>query len=165
MHGKILPFIVFTVTAALNIIQAFYYYPFFTDTSQVHFNISNAAESYSNKHTLFLFYGVLVASVFILILYMGITISKRPSTMVNIPDGDYWVTGERGRKTSDYLAAHLFWLGTLILLFFLDFFHQTIEKNIRNLDHLTHPLLSTGVFIVLLVLWYMRFNFRFRKKK
>jgi uncharacterized membrane protein len=160
-----IPLFLFLGAAVLNILQAVYYYPSLADTAQVHFSINNAAESYANKFTLFLFYCGIVIFVTLMLLLLGTVLPRRAPTMLNIPNGAYWLSEKRAKGTEDYIAAHMFWVGALIMVFLFDMFHQTIVANIERLGKLDHPFLSLGIFILLVIFWYSRFNGHFRKKK
>lgn len=144
---------VFLILCALCTAHALYYYPQLPERVAMHFGASGAPDAWSTRTEMLAIYlgtVIFTAGVF---LGLGFGMKKLPDWAINIPGKDYWLSPDQRDKTLDIMLHWLLWLGSLTMVLLLDVFHQTIRVNLGKTAALEHPLLSTAVYLVLVIVW------------
>ena len=81
------------------------YHPKLPDTVASHFNGSGEADGFSSKLTHSITMVCLQAGMVLMFLILGFALKKLPTSMVNIPNKDYWFAPERKDETITKVTA------------------------------------------------------------
>jgi uncharacterized membrane protein len=139
--------ILFILAILLCLVQAAYYYPLLPDRVASHFGASGQPDAWSGKDTFLKIYLIAVAFIAILFSGMGFILRKTPSSLINLPNKDYWLSPERRQETLDLLSRQFFSFGSATLLLLLDIFHQAFRVHLGKALTLEHPVASIVVYI------------------
>jgi len=101
-------------------------------------------------------------------LFLVLTIGGLPRAMprlVNLPNREYWLSGERQKESLDYLLEHAYRLGSVTLLFALGVHLLVLDANAAQPPRLASGLLVglMALFFAALGLWALALMRRFRK--
>jgi len=101
-------------------------------------------------------------------LFLVLTIGGLPRAMprlVNLPNREYWLSGERQKESLDYLLEHAYRLGSVTLLFALGVHLLVLDANTAQPPRLASGLLVglMALFFAALGLWALALMRRFRK--
>jgi uncharacterized membrane protein len=136
------------VAAVLHMI---YYYPLLPERVASHFNGSGRPDGWSGKTTFFAIYAGVVILVVIIKTITGLSLTKLPVTLINLPNKDYWLSPERRAESILVLGQYMtgFWSATLFFLM------GTMQLAIRvNLNRST----DLGDWFFVLLAAYMLFT-------
>ena len=156
--------LVFILLLALCIAQAAHYYPLLPDRVASHFGASGKPDAWSGKESFVKIYLIVVAFIAVLFLGIGLMLRKIPTSMINLPNKDYWLSPERKQETIDVLSRQFLWFGSATLLLLLDIFHQSFRVHLGKAQTLEHPVVIIVVFIVFSVLWSISLIVKFARK-
>src|ERR1700690_124816 len=97
--------------------QALYSYPQMPETVMSHFDAAGTPNGRMSKAMFFIFY----ASLFLLMTVFAIGlpryIERLPSSLMNLPNKEYWLLPERRCATMNTLRSDLVWFGLSVLAF------------------------------------------------
>jgi uncharacterized membrane protein len=155
---------VFLVLCVLCVAQGVYYYPLLPERVASHFGLSGQPDAWSTKTSFVTFYFIITGFVTLLFLGIRFGMSKIPSSLINMPNKDYWLSPERKQETFDFMSHYFLWFASATLLLMLAMFHQTFQVNLGRANGLSHPMLSIGLYIGFSVLWTIGLVRRFGKK-
>ncbi len=65
-----------------------------------------------------------------------------PTSLINIPHRDYWLTPERRPETFNYLFRHSLWFACLAVGFVTGIQYLTVQANLQTPPHLS----TSGIF-------------------
>ncbi len=155
--------ILFLTLCALCVVQAVSYYPLLPERVASHFGASGKPDAWATKESLISVY--LVTTGICALLFLGISfgISKIPLSLINMPNKEHWLSGERKQETFDFMFSYNLWFASATLLLLMDLFSQTFQVALGKADALTHPRLSLGLYIGFTVVWGLGFFVKFRK--
>ena len=124
------PVLVLFVLAALAAVQFVHYYPRLPATLAVHFGSGGHPNGWQEKSLFVLFYGGIEAMFFVLGL-LAVTLGHRfPIKYSNVPNKDYWFTGERKPASIRALTDFILWYDNLTLAFLVAVAEIAIRANL-----------------------------------
>ena len=156
--------LVFIILLALCIAHAVYYYPLLPDRVASHFGASGQPDAWSDKETFMKIYLAVVAVLAILFPGIGFVLRKTPSSLINLPNKDYWLSSERSQETINVLSRQFLWFGSATLLLLLDIFHQSFKVHLGEAQALEHPVASIVAYVVFAVLWSVGLIIKFMRR-
>ncbi len=99
---------------------------------------------------------------------VGLTYATRflPSSLVNIPNRQYWLVPERKQETSDYLVRHSLWLACLLVGFVTGIQYSIVQANKQSPPHLSSSTLLQVLapFLAAVVVWLVVLFHHFRRR-
>jgi len=156
--------IIFLVMCGLCVAHALFYFPQLPEKVASHFDSSGKPNGWTTKTSFVNFYLVITGFVSILFLSISFGMPKIPESLINMPNKDYWLSGELKQTTFDFMFHYILWYASATNLFLLDTFHQSFQVSLGKADALTHPLLSLGLYIGFAAVWCIGFYMKFGKK-
>ena len=150
---------------AVAAIQFAHFYPKLPDQIAVHFGAGGVADFWSSKGSFIVTYAAIEALFVLMALGLPFVIARIPASMVNIPNRDYWFTGERREGTLTYLATQMVWFEAATLAFLIAVAQTVFTTNLRE----GQPTLPLDFLVVLVlfiggIAWLsLRLYFRFRR--
>jgi len=156
--------IVFVILLLLCITHAVYYYPLLPDRVASHFGVSGRPDAWSGKETFMQIYLIVVAFIAVLFPGIGIVLRKAPTSLINLPNKDYWLSPERKQETVAVLSRQFLWFGSATLLFMLDMMHQTFRVHLGKAQALDHPIASIVIYVAFSMFWSIGLIVSFMRK-
>ncbi len=156
--------IVFIVLLLLCIAQVTYYYPLLPDRVASHFGASGRPDAWSSKESFVKIYFIVVVFIVLLFPGIGLMLRKIPTSLMNLPNKDYWLSPERSQDTIDVLSRQFLWFGSATLMLLLDIFHQSFRVHLGKAQTLEHPVASIVVYVGFSVLWSIALIVKFMRK-
>lgn len=147
----------------LGVAQALYSRAELPERVASHFNAAGKPDDWTSRDGLVKFQcGMLLAMGGLFGLsrrWMGVM----PTSLVNLPNKEFWLAPERRAQSLDLLARWMHWIGAATLAFLMLVFQFTVQANLRN-GSLNMPLFLTltGFYlagIIVASVWiYRRFR-------
>ena len=148
------------------VIAAIYFsalYPKLPEMVATHFSGNGTPGNWQPKSVLM---WTLVAAMVIpavLIFGMPVILKALPAAAVNIPNKQYWLSGEHAAETQEFLAGWFAWFGCAVLLLMLWVFNFVVQWNLhpgdrRDADSLVWGIGAFGAFTVV---WVLRIALHF----
>ncbi len=157
--------IIMTISYLASIIQSFYYLPRLPQNVAVHFGGTGVANNWGNRQFLITFDLAVITVLFAMFIAITLLIKHIPSEMINLPDKNYWLSGEKREKTLATIQNILseFGLATIILLLII--FEIVYRTNVKNLDILLiKPFIPLAFYILYVFIFVYRVLKIFKKK-
>jgi uncharacterized membrane protein len=129
-----------------------------------HFDASGRPDGWSSRGAILGMY--IGLCLFLALTFWGciVLVGRVPSTMLNVPNREYWLSGERRAETIRYLQRQLAWFAVGTVLFLAAVMQMVMQANITGGGHLPTAefwLLLIG-YLVLTFGWVFRLIARFR---
>jgi uncharacterized membrane protein len=156
--------IVFIILLLLCIGHAVYYYPLLPDRVASHFGASGQPDAWSGKESFVKIYLIVMTSIAILFPGIGLMLRKTPTSLIYLPNKDYWLSPERKQETIDVLSRQFLWFGSATLMLLLDIFHQAFRVHLGKAQALNHPITSIAVYVAFSVLWSIALIAKFMRR-
>ena len=129
-----------------------------------HFDAAGNPNGWMSKESFVAFYGAFIALFLLLAFGTHVLVRRIPTSLVNLPNRDYWLAAEREAQARTDLAEMTSWVFAGMLVFFVIVFQLVFEANMgytRNLPMSWFwPIL--GGFIVFVIGWVVKLYSRFR---
>jgi uncharacterized membrane protein len=148
-----LPLLVFILLLALCIVQVACYFPLLPDRVASHFGASGQPDAWSSKETFVKIYLIVVTFITALFPGIGLIVRKIPTSLINLPNKNYWLSPERRQETVAVLSRQFLWFGSATLLLLLDIFHQSFRVHLGQAQTLEHPVTSIVAYVLFITLW------------
>jgi len=132
-----------------------------------HFGAGGVPNGWMSRNFYLLF---MLAFAVILPIVVVLSIGVLPrywSNAINIPNRVYWLDPVRRGDTLNYLAAHAFWLGLLMVVFITAIHFLLIEANATQPPRLPfRPFIAVlAIFLIATGLWTVTLMLHFRSRK
>ncbi len=134
------------------------------DVVGTHFGPSGAANGFMSRAVYVRFMlGFVVLLPLALNLLIG-RVLRLPSTRINIPHREYWLSPERRGETVERLQRHMKFFGGLLAVFLCYVHWQVVQANTRTPPALDNTRFSMGlaVFMASLIVWIVILRRDFR---
>jgi uncharacterized membrane protein len=158
-----LPKLIFVVLAAIAAVYFWSMYAQLPETVATHFSGTGTPGNWQPKSVLM--WTLVAVSVIPAVLVFGVPAIVRalPAALVNIPNREYWLSGERAEQTQEFLAGWFGWFGCAVFLLMLWVFHFVVQWNLhpgdgRNADQL---MWGVGAFGLFTAVWVLRLPLHF----
>jgi len=100
-------------------------------------------------------------------LFGGIPITELPNRLINVPNRDYWLSGDRREKTLEVLQCELLVICNATMLLLLIIFHWVLQANLMEESHLDPRFvwLPLGLYVGFTLVWVLRLMRRFSARE
>ncbi len=149
------------VAAALHMI---YYYPLLPDRVASHFNGSGRPDGWTSKTTFFLIYAGVVILMAIIQITTRLTLAKTPSSLINLPNKDYWLAPERRAQSMGLLMKYMTGLWSATLFFLMSTIHFAIRVNLGRSRDLGDWFFFLAAYVIFTLAWTAALVRRFTGK-
>jgi len=118
-----------------------------------HFGASGKPDAWSSRNVFVAIY--VIAVLMNGLIFLGIAYGMRsiPESMLNLPNKDFWLAGERRGETYRFFFHYFLWFGTATNLLLLDVFHQSFMVQTGRAASLSHPWLSIVLYFGFVMVW------------
>ena len=137
-----------TVLLLLAVVAAFqfvHYYPKLPETIAVHFGAGGEANGWNPRLTFMITYGIIEAIIILIAIAAAFLIEKTPTSMINLPNRDYWFSKERRQKTIEALSSQVIWFEVVTLAFMIAVAQMIFMVNLRA----GPPVLPSDLWVIL----------------
>lgn len=155
------------VAAALigSILQAVFFWPHLPDEVASHFNAVGQADGWMSK-TAFVAVTLLIQiGLAAMMLGFGWLIKVLPTSMINIPNREYWLADERREQTLGESESLMAWIAAGTAVFMMVIFYLTFDANVgekKGLNSSASWSCAIVYMVGLLVFCVMRLKKYFR---
>ncbi len=145
--------------ALIAVAQSIYFYPQLPEITASHFDSAGNPNGWMSKQVLVLFYLGIIA----ILLAIFFFIPRFPNQMKNLPNRDYWLSGDREAKTNKYINSSTLRVGIATFVLLIYIMQLVFEANLSK-----EPVLSGDVlwplilYFVFIAVWLFKFYKRFR---
>ncbi len=145
--------------ALIAVAQSIYFYPLMPDITASHFNSAGNPNGWMKRETLIMFYlGIMaiLAAIFLLI-------PKFPNLMRNLPNRDYWLSGDRKEESNKYINSSTLRVGIATFVLLIYVMQLVFEFNVNKVPILSGNIVwAVVLYFVFLGIWIIKFYRRFR---
>jgi hypothetical protein len=98
---------------------------------------------------------------------IGLLIGSIPTSLINVPNRDYWFAEVRRSATVAWLRGHMAWLGCLMLVFMTTIHASIVRANLPGAGKLATSEVGPiiGGFVAGILVWSIVMLVHFRKPK
>lgn len=161
-----LPKMLFVLIAAVATVYFSSLYGKLPEELATHFSGNGTPGNWQPKSVLM--WTLVVVTVIPAVLVFGVPaiIKALPGAAVNIPNKQYWLSGERAAETQEFLAGWFGWFGCAVFLLTLWVFNYVMQWNLHPGDRQNSDssMWGIGAFTVFMVVWMLRLPLHFARK-
>ena len=160
-----LPLYIVLFLFGIAIAQTIYFYPLLPDVVGSHFDVTGKVNGSSPKLIYFILYFVSLAITSSFTLVLPLMLRYLPTSMINLPYREYWLSGDRKEETLSFFNVHMSWVGVATMLLLITIFHLTFLANLSPIKNLNLPLpwALFGAFFLFMIWWVVVLLRRFPK--
>jgi hypothetical protein len=153
-----LPGSVFAGLILFGILQARFYASRMPSVMASHFGFSgspNGWQALSGFFIMELFVGALAG---FLAFVFPRTLSAIPTSLINLPNKEYWLSADRRESTLAYFRVHFAWFGCALLAFVVAVMELTFRANLNTPHHLNNTAFIAALvtFLAFTAVWTIR---------
>ncbi len=163
MNNQKLAMGVFVLLYIVCVVHALSYYPGLPAQVAQHFGASGQPDVWGSKRQFLIMHLVTISFEAAIILVCGLAMAKIPSSLISLPNKEYWLAPERRKQTLAYMQARLLWFGSCFMIFFLDLAHQSFQVHLGKATKLNHIWLSLAMLLTVSAAWCVSIYMKFRK--
>lgn len=152
------------LTAASALVMQ-HYYGLMPDPMASHFDGSGRPNGYQSKDGFFLLSAALLVGNLLIFAAFGPMLRKIPTSWVNLPNRDYWLSPGRREETIGFMARQMDWFGVATVLLLATILALACIANLDpepNLDSASAWWLLGG-YVVFSTVWLVRLVTRFHR--
>ncbi len=164
MNCRSIALYVLLALIVVMIVQVLYYYPRLPDMMASHFNEAGEPDGWSSKSSFFAILGGLIVLTALIFAGMGLWLPKLPTSIINLPQRDYWLAPERREETFRVLSEYMLWFGAVTMLLFVGMIHQIVQANLKADPRLENPWLFLAPYLAFTGVWILALIKRFQRK-
>jgi hypothetical protein len=135
------------------------------DQVATHFDLHNQADGWLARSD-YLILTLLSSTVVPALVSLAIALLPRKfPQLVNIPNRDYWLSGERRAQSAQYLTSHGCRLGCMVIMMMTGLHYALLLANSSRPPALPYSFifLLVGGFLLALIIWVVALYRRFRR--
>ncbi len=146
-------FVLFLFGFAIS--QTAYFYPLLPDIVGSHFDAAGKVNGTSSKLGYFIGYFVSLAVTSSFALVLPLVFKHLPTSVINLPHREYWLSGDRREESLQFLNMHFSWFGVATMLLIVIIFHLTFSANLNPIKDISAPIFWTllGIFALFMIWW------------
>lgn len=143
--------------------QIVYYYPNLPENVASHFNDLGEPNGWMARQNFVIFEGVLLLIIIFEFTLLPFFIEKMPTSLVNLPNKNYWLAAERREATFRTIKSYFEWFSVALLSLFIAVNQLVFRANINHENLLSAEIwLIIGVFFTFTIIWLIKFIRQFR---
>jgi uncharacterized membrane protein len=163
MNSKIAPYLIALIAIVGFGVRAMHWYPILPDNIAIHFGTDGTPNNWSSKIEFIVIIGGLMVLLLGVFFGLSLILKKLPDSLINLPNKEYWLAGERRETTIATIGQFLNDIGSRTLLLLAVVFELTCRANMsptQELDSSTF-LIVFGMFLfgVVVAIVYLVKNF------
>lgn len=153
------PQIAIVVMLAVAAVQIAYFYPQLPAVMASHFNVSGIANSWQPKGAFVGLMCLVYALLAGMYLLMPQLIMSVPASLINLPNKAYWLAPQRRLLTAHMVGDQVAWIGVVQIGFIIFMSQLAINANLPGSNGQLGPAVwwFTGAFVVIMLVWLLRF--------
>lgn len=154
--------LVFLIAASVS--HCVFYYPNLPEMMATHFNAAGKPDGWMAKSSFFLLEAgilLLIVSEFTLLPYL---IGKFPTSLINMPNKEYWFAEERRARTLVVIGHFFEWLSAALLALFVGINQLVFRANLTGENLSSGSWIILGAFLIFVVVWLITFIKTFKVK-
>ena len=150
-----LPLYIVLFLFGIAIAQSIYFYPLLPPIVGSHFDAAGKVNGTSSKLVYFIGYFVSLAFTSSFTLVLPLVFKYFPTSVINLPHREYWLSGDRREESLKFLNVHFSWFGVATMLLMVIIFHITFLANLSQITELNSLLfwVLLGVFLLFTIWW------------
>jgi len=164
MEKRLALLAVFILLSLACVVQSLYYFPQLPEKVARHYDAAGQADAWGDKSDQLNFQLKTIAFLSGTILLVGLSISKVPDSVINLPHRDYWLSSERRQNTKKCISSVLFGFGSITMLLFFDLYNQSIQVNLGHAAKLSHIWISLGTYVTITITGCLVIYIKLNKK-
>lgn len=152
MNSSRLGYLMLATLIALSVFQHAWYWPQLPERVATHFGIDGKPNDWMSRSASTIVFLVLQSGVPIFLLGMTSLAFRMPTSMLNIPNREYWLQPERRSATIAHMSSMMTWIAVLTSLFMTIIGHLTFMAN-KTGNGLNLPLFFSALVIFLIAIF------------
>ena len=150
-----LPLYIVLFLFGIAIAQSIYFYPLLPDVVGSHFDATGHVNGTSPKLIYFVLYLISLATTSSFTLVLPLMLRYLPTSMINLPHREYWLSSDRKEETLSFFNVHMSWVGVATMLLLIAVFHLTFLANLNQIKdlNLPQPWALFGAFFLFMIWW------------
>ncbi len=141
------------------------YHPALPDPMASHFDAAGKPDGWMDKSS---FFAVAIVSYLFtggLFVVLGRFLPAMPTSMINLPNREYWLAPTRRAETLEDLTRRMMRIGAATMILMIGIFHQTFEVNLGRAQGLEGAWLLLAAYGIYTVIWCVGLLRRFRRPR
>lgn len=142
--------------------QCVFYYPNLPAEIASHFGASGEPDGWMSKESYFAVLAVVLGLIVLEFTFLPFLVEKMPVSLVNMPNKEYWFSGETRGETIEIFRHFFEWFSAALLGLFIGINQLVIRANLTGESLSSNSWLILGAFLLFVVVWLIKFVRRFR---
>ena len=162
---KSLPWLIVAAALIGSILQAVFFWPHLPNEVASHFNAAGQADGWMSKTAFVALTLLIQIGLAAMMLGFGWLIKVLPTSMINIPNREYWLADERREQTLGESESLMAWIAAGTAVFMMVIFYLTFDANVgekKGLNSSASWSCAIVYMVGLLVFCVMRLKKYFR---
>ena len=162
---KMIPWLIVATALVGSVLQAVFFWPGLPDEVASHFNAAGQADGWMSKTAFVALTLLMQIGLAAMMFGVGWLIKVVPTSMINIPNREYWLADERREQTLDESESMMAWISAATAIFLMVIFYLTFDANVgekKGLNTSATWICSIVYMVWLLVFCVMRLKKYFR---
>ena len=150
-----LPSVIALSLFGIAIAQTAYFYPLVPELVGSHFNAAGKVNQLAPKLNYFIIYFMSLGLTSCFTLVLPWALRYLPTSMINLPYRDYWLSGEQREASLSFLTNHFSWFGIATMVLMVVIFHLTFLANLGSVKDINPTVFWTllGAFFLFVIAW------------
>ncbi len=150
--------IIAVVLLALAALEVAHVYPLLPERVASHFDAAGAPNGWAPKDLFVGLYAGVLAIMAGSFFGLPVAMASMPTSMINLPNKDFWLAPERRDETWERVAAYMNAAGNAVMALLVYIFHLAFEANLGGGGPLGGgAAVALFVFVVFLIGWTVAF--------
>ncbi len=147
-EAMVFPRLLFLFVAGFAYWQYAHYDALLPDVVATHFDGSGVANGWQSRAGFWQFYGIFLFCIWFIFFLIGWSLKFMPSSLINVPNRDYWLTNERRESCLARVRFALDWYGAATALWILWMMQSLIQLNLSESTQLGSMFLMQIVLMI-----------------
>jgi uncharacterized membrane protein len=147
---------------AVFVSQCVFYYPNLPAEMASHFGANGEPDGWMSKESYFVLLAVVLGLIVLEFTFLPFLIEKMPLSLINMPNKEYWFSGEKRGETIEIFRHFFEWFSAALLGLFIGINQLVIRANLTSESLSSNSWLILGAFLLFVVVWLIKFVRRFR---
>jgi uncharacterized membrane protein len=165
MNRPFVGYIVLLALVVLSLVHMIAYYPMLPEKVASHFDVHGHVDGWMGKGAFLAFYAGTALGTALVMFLVGLLTPRLPTSMINLPHKDYWLSPERRKASLASFSGYFGWFASATLAFLIGCFHLCFATSLgRHVPSWLFPSML-GVYLFFTLLWCVGLLLRFRKPR